>query len=73
MAAFFFPAFFLTVVTALLMAFFAADFVSDFFDADFAPDAFLPELRPKAESHPTAYFSLEPTRTIDTVNNLLKI
>ena len=72
LAAFFLPAFF-AAGAALPTDFFAADFVSDFFDADFAPGDFLPEDRPKAESHPAAYFSLEPTRTMDTVNNLLKI
>ncbi|WP_158264779.1 hypothetical protein [Blastopirellula marina] len=70
-AVFFLAAFFLVAapLLAFLADFFAAGFASDFLLLDF----FLTGALPKADSHPAAYFSVEPTRMIDTVKTSWKL
>ncbi|MHC2066956.1 hypothetical protein ACYFX5_05765 [Bremerella sp. T1] len=64
MADFFLAVFFFgAAALAFLALFFVAALLDDFLLVDF----FLAGLLPKADSHPEAYFSVEPTRMIDTV------
>lgn len=66
-AVFFLAAFFLD--EPVVLAFLVAALLVDFFVADF----FLAGAGPKADSHPLAYFSVEPTRMIDTVKTSWKL
>jgi len=64
---YFLVVFFLVVFFLVDLLFAFADLVEDFELVDFFAGLF-----PKADSHPSAYFSVEPTRITDTTTKLLK-